>query len=229
MSRYTTQLKFLVEYYTPELEGERMKNRINSSLPKIFDFDYPIWDESYKEVLERKIVMRYLMKEICITPVEVWKLFLEERLNSIMPYYIERYKTVQKEFDWLIDMENTDEYNSNSKREDVVNNVSRETSSNSSNTNSTTILSDMPQSTLNGMDYASNSQQDEGAIDSEISRNLNGDTTATNKQDESNKRVRKGLSGSRSKTQLNLEYRNSLINIDEEIVKELYDLFLLVY
>ena len=54
-------------------------------------------------------------------------------------------------------------------------------------------------------------------------------TNTTNTTNDIFTRNHKGLSGSKSRTQLNLEYRQSLINIDKMVIEELKDLFMLIY
>lgn len=110
MSTYTTQLRWIVEQYTYDNADKTLSERINLALPKLFDFDYPIWSETYRTTLERKIVMHYINKEIGLETVALFKLYLEERLNLIMPYYNSLYETVVKSYDYLVDIDYTETY-----------------------------------------------------------------------------------------------------------------------
>lgn len=110
MSTYTTQLRWIVEQYTYDNADKTLSERINLALPKLFDFDYPIWQEGYRTTLERKIVMHYINKEIGLETVALFKLYLEERLNLIMPYYNSLYETVAKSYDYLVDIDYTETY-----------------------------------------------------------------------------------------------------------------------
>ena len=61
----------------------------------LFDFDYPIFDEMYRPVLEKKIINRYYFREIGLETVAQFKHFLRTRLNEIMPFYNRQYLALQ--------------------------------------------------------------------------------------------------------------------------------------
>lgn len=69
--------------------------------PKIFDFEYPIFDEDYRPLLEKAILKRYYTRRICCPDLWRWKLYLDSKLNEIMPYYNELYKSALMELDPL--------------------------------------------------------------------------------------------------------------------------------
>lgn len=247
MSNYTTQVRWLVEMNSTE--GIPISQRITESLPKIFNFQYPIWSENYRRILERKIIMHYFNKEICSETVGLWKIYLEERLNLIMPYYNEMYKTVSINYEWLEDVNETETYggvkNSSglttgkSNQNDNVVSKSIEDSTGTNNGINKNLKSDTPQANYGGLDYATeleentdtNSTTNNVTNNSNSSNNSTSDMTSTssNNLKDDYTRVRKGLNGSHTKTQLNDEYRKSLINIDKKIIEELYDLFMLIY
>lgn len=110
MSKYTTQVRFICEKYAGLSESASVTNVndiISASLPKIFDFDFPIWDQNYKRVLCAKILRHYYTREIGCETVGLWKLRLETKLNEIMPYYNKRYETTVYEFNPLYDVDYT--------------------------------------------------------------------------------------------------------------------------
>lgn len=259
MSKYTTQIRFIVEMNSQE--GLPITQRIDQALPSIFDFNYPIWNNEYKRILEKKIIMHYFNKEICFETVGLWKFYLEERLSLIMPYYNELYTTVSNKYEWLEDINVTENFegdkNSSGNVKDnttgkVTDNGQDSTTSSINETNSLNgtktgkdLKSDLPQANYQGLDYGtelhdtsstdnetntheatSNSTVDKNNT-TDTSSNSNTDTTSTTKDIFT--RTHKGLNGSKSKTQLNIEYRQSLINIDKMVIEELYDLFMLIY
>lgn len=94
MSKYTTEVRYICEHYAglEESEGfEGVEEVIKKSREKIFDFSYPIFDESYRELLETKILTHYYTREIGLETVGLWKHFLKMRMNEIMPYYNKLY------------------------------------------------------------------------------------------------------------------------------------------
>lgn len=80
----------LVEKYGT---GETITAKISSSLSDIFDFTFPMYDETYRTVLETKIVKRYYSRELNELDEELWKLRIDAKLNEIMPLYNQRYAT----------------------------------------------------------------------------------------------------------------------------------------
>lgn len=110
MSTYTTELRFICE----ELAGlDKSKDYpdVNSIItiarPKIFNFSYPIFDENYKSVLEHKILKHYYTREIGAETYGLWHLWLDERMNLLMPYYNQLYKSELLEFNPFYDVDLT--------------------------------------------------------------------------------------------------------------------------
>lgn len=102
MSSYTTELRFICERCAEKemsVGQTKVKDVISASAPVIFDFDFPIFDESYRSVLEHKILRHYYFYEIGLETYGLWKVQLETKLNEIMPYYNQLYKSELLEFD----------------------------------------------------------------------------------------------------------------------------------
>lgn len=127
MSKYTTEVRYICEVNAglSESEGyDSMNEIIANSRAKIFDFSYPIFDESYKPTLETKILKHYYTREIGLETVGQWKHFLDMRLNEIMPYYNKLYESELIEFNPLYDVDYTKE-GTHSDNEDRTDNDSR--------------------------------------------------------------------------------------------------------
>ena len=113
MSKYTTEVRFICESNAGLVESEGYKSInqiITDAIPKIFDFDFPIFDETYRSVLERKILKHYYTREICSETVGLWKHFLSTRLNEIMPYYNKLYQSELLSFNPLYDVDLTKDH-----------------------------------------------------------------------------------------------------------------------
>lgn len=96
MSVYTMELRVAMEALTGATEKEEysgVDELISNARPLIFDFDYPIFDSSYKSILESKILKYYYFHEICDVPLARWKLMLDNKMNEIMPYYNQLYSS----------------------------------------------------------------------------------------------------------------------------------------
>lgn len=121
MSKYTTELRFICETSAGLTDSEgytSTRDIIEKSRAKIFDFDYPIFDENYRSVLETKIIKHYYTREIAAETVGLWKLWLDERMNNIMPYYNQLYKSELLEFNPLYDTDITTDSNRKIKHEE---------------------------------------------------------------------------------------------------------------
>lgn len=96
MAKYTTEVRTICENYAnlKKSEGYNSVQKIlNDSWDKVFDFDFPIFDENYREPLCKKILKHFYTKEIGEETVGLWKLRLDDRMNEIMPYYNKLYES----------------------------------------------------------------------------------------------------------------------------------------
>ena len=79
MSKYTTELRFICEKaagYDNSAGYNFVDETVTKAAPVIFDFDFPMFDESYRLPLERKILKHYYTREISAETVGLWKLWL---------------------------------------------------------------------------------------------------------------------------------------------------------
>lgn len=133
MSKYTVELRYICETMAgleASVGGDDVDQVIQNAIPSIFNFSFPIFDESYRNVLETKILMHYYTREIAHETVGLWKLKLNTKLNEIMPYYNQLYKSELLDFNPLYDVDITRSHVRDS-------NGTRDTE-NRSNTDSTT-------------------------------------------------------------------------------------------
>lgn len=111
MSKYTTEVRYICENACGLNESvgfNEINDIIIQSAPKIFNFDFPIFDEEYRLPLEVKILRTYYTREICEETVGLWKLRLQTKLCNIMPYYNQLYKSALLEFDVFADVDYTE-------------------------------------------------------------------------------------------------------------------------
>lgn len=109
MSEYTTEIRWIVEKESGIESGNitDINNAIRIAAPKIFNFDFPIFDEAYRLPLETKILRHYYTREISEETVALWKLRLQDSLCMIMPYYNQLYKSELLQFNPLYDVDVT--------------------------------------------------------------------------------------------------------------------------
>ena len=121
MSKYTTEVRYVCQMYADEPEKNDyvdIDEVISKAQNKVFS-NYPIFDENYRAYLNGKILKHYYTREICEETVGLWKLRLATRMEEIMPYYNELYKTTLLKFNPLYDVDVTTEHSgSNSSNSD---------------------------------------------------------------------------------------------------------------
>nr|DAU03927.1 MAG TPA: Lower collar protein [Caudoviricetes sp.] len=150
MSKYTTEVRFICETAAGLRESEGLssvKQILTAAVPKVFDFDFPIFDESYRNVLETKILRHYYTREIGLETVGLWKLKLETKLNEIMPYYNQLYKSELLEFNPFYDVDLTRDHKLT--REETATQKGTVNTTEDSNTNESTTQDTTSDSTIN--------------------------------------------------------------------------------
>ena len=113
MSKYTTELRFNCETLAESessLGYDNITTVIEKARPLLFNFDYPIFDNAYKSVLETKIIKHFYTQEIGFETVGLFKLKLDTKMNEIMPYYNQLYKSELLKFNPLYDTDITTEH-----------------------------------------------------------------------------------------------------------------------
>lgn len=205
---------------------------IKTLIDNNFDFkmtSYPIFDEEYRETLNNNILFHYYENEIGFETAPLFRFYLNQKLNEIMPYYNELYNAQklllnQGNLFKNVDLEET--FNR-------VNDTTTNTTSNSTNSgisNNKNLYQDTPQGkiTLNDIDnqeWATNVTFDKNETNNTINDNTNG--TANNTENYIKKII--GNNGNKYNIEILKEIKNNLMNIDLMIINELNDLFMQIF
>ena len=235
MSKYTTEVRYIVENASglgASVGYASVNELIKASLNKIFDFDFPIFDEAYRSVLETKILKHYYTREIGLETVGLWKLKLDTRLNEIMPYYNQLYKSQLLEFNPFYDVDITRTRkgkNEGTRKETANGNGKQEING---NTTTKDRYSDTPQGALTGLEndeYMSSARlvDDNNSSNSKTDYNSSSNSVLQN-TDEYLETV-KGKQGTKDYSSLLMIYRETFLNIDMQIIDELSDLFMNIW
>lgn len=110
MSKYTTEVRYICEVAAGlevSADYKGVEDVIKKALPVVFDFSFPIFDENYRSVLETKILKHFYTREIGLETVGLWKLKLDTKLNEIMPYFNQLYKSQLYAFNPFYDVDLT--------------------------------------------------------------------------------------------------------------------------
>ena len=120
MSRYTIELRYLIEgNYDLGLK------------------DYPIFDESYREQLNNKIIQHYYFREIGFETEALFKNRLNQKMNEIMPYYNQMYESSKLKIDPLSTIDLEEVFSRKSKTTGEGTSSTSGTGNNTNNFNST--------------------------------------------------------------------------------------------
>ena len=203
---------------------------------KVFDFNYNFYDEQHKEEFEEKFINYYMFNEIGFETVVRFKHYLKEKLNRIAPYYEQLYKTelrcLEGDIDFMLNKDLHETIN-------VTGNNTSNVTTNDSNTSTTSATSlnnskesyldngnaslDLTDGNLTGI----NETTGQGNTTNTVSGNSSSDTTNNNNQQ--TELISKGNIGVTSSAELLKQWRQILINIDEMIIEECRDLFMMIY
>lgn len=226
LSKYTTELRYICEVYAgfDHSQNYPVTQIIEAALPKIFDFPFPIFAESHRKELERKIIKHYYTREIGEETVALWKLKLDDKLNMIMPYYNQLYALAAKDIDIFNDVDYVREGNRSGENAFTDNAAAN----GSGSANSLDAYSDTPQGGLNDLEtleYLTNARTVTGSNSTTETRN----TTHSGEDSEEHYERVHGKMGTKSYTELIMEAREAILNIDADIVNALSDLFMNIY
>lgn len=230
MSRYTIELRYLIEgNYDLGLKN------------------YPIFDESYREQLNNKIIQHYYFREIGFETEALFKNRLNQKMNEIMPYYNQMYESSKLKIDPLSTIDLEEVFSRKSKTTGEGTSSTSGTGNNTNNFNSTDTtdygkiskFSDIAQAQTTPNEILNDKYLTSATVDDGQDKNTN---TGTNKSqtesttsgtstdernlDEDTTLTRKGNNGTASESELLNMYRETFLNIDMMVIEDLSDLFL---
>lgn len=197
---------------------------IKSLIDNNFDFkmnNYPIFDENYRNTLNNNILYHYYENEIGFETASLFRFYLNQKLNEIMPYYNELYKVQKKIIDENLLLNN-------------VNLTERLTGSNTTNTNSTSqssnkgknLFQDTPQGEISNTEI----DDQKWATNLTLNNNLINDTSnATGSGTNEYLKTIVGNNGGKFNIDVLNDIKNKLMNIDLMIINELNDLFMGIF
>ena len=230
---------------------------IKTLIDNDFDFQmttYPIFDESYRNVLNQKILNHYYESEIGFETAALFRFYLNTKLNEIMPYYNELYKAQKNLIDnnLLLNNVNLEERlagsNTNNTTDNTTNNTttsgqSSSTSTSSGTNNGKNVFQDTPQgSVLNQtLDdaslYATNVTLDRNTSSNTITDSSTNSGSAANTISKTgtlngtNSYIKTitGNNGGRFNIDLLKDIEEKLMNIDLMVINQLNDLFMGIF
>lgn len=199
--------------------------------------DYPIYNEEHRETLNNMIINHYLMSEIGQETPELFRIYLNNTMNEIMPRYNLMYKALdeyyaQQSLLGNIDLTTTETISGTNNQT----NSGTDTVKNYINQSGKNIRMDTPQGELALQDIDA---QTVYATEASLSKAIaNGDDNKTVTEhgaiiDSTNSQTRTnhvhGNNGGKYSLDIINQMNDSIYNIDAQIIKELQPLFFGLY
>ena len=226
MAKYSILLKDYIDLINEDNKSGKtsINDKIEFARSYIFNFNYTLWDDTYKPVLETKILKHFYMSEIGFETTELWQLKLEILINEITPEINELYKSTNLDFNILENYRISE----NAKRSNDSKQTGNTQNNSNANNNQLSRFSDTPQgnidfnSDLSGYATSLTKNQDESTSNDVSS------TNQTINTDEDYERVVFGNTGG-SYASLIRDFREVILNIDLIVIDRLKQLFMLIY
>lgn len=242
MSRYTTEVRYICESLAgldKSVGYSNVNEVIEKSRNRIFP-PFEIFDESYRSVIETKILKYFYTREIGCETFGLWQLRLDAKLSVIMPYYNKLYKAINIDIPVIENVNMNVEHNIGRNADTKVNDNTDITASSNTATNTTASAkirhSDTPQGSLKNLEaneYMSDAtlsdttQAVNSNTNSSSNSKSNSDTNA--KSTEEYAEHRWGKEGTITYISMVNEYIEKMKNIDAMLIRELEDLFLQIW
>lgn len=244
MSKYTTEVRFICESKSGLSESKgfgSVDEVLNGSWDKIFTSKVNFFDEEYRGVLCKKILKHYYLREIGCETVGIWLLWMNTKLEEIMPYYNKLYESELIKFNPMYDVDwnrkgnKTGNESGSGSRSTSGNNSGTNTQSGTSSNTRKDLYSDTPQGALTGVEsetYLTNARK----VSDSGETGVNGSTTgsyedsesSSNKVDTTEDYVESvsGKQGGSSYSKLLNEFRETFLNIDMQVIEEFDEMFM---
>lgn len=213
---------------------------IKTLIDNNFDFqldEYPIFDENYRNTLNQNILYHYYENEIGFETAPLFRFYLKQKLNEIMPYYNELYKVQKKLIDENLLLNNvniTENLQGTNTNNTSTSASSQSNSSNSGTSNNKNLFLDTPQGdeykgTINDTNYATNVTFDNNSTNNTIQDTSSNSGTANVSGTNAYIKTIIGNNGAKFNIDVLNDIKNKLMNIDLLIINELNDLFMQIF
>lgn len=231
MSKYTTELRFLITTYLnkePPITVSEIREDCRNAASFVLGV-YPLFNDEYRDALGEKILYHFYTREIGFETAFLFLQKINEKMNLVMPYYNKLYESELLKFNPLEDASETIEHEEHYTNTDRSDRKDSSSTTVQSDTSSVQKYSDTPQGSI------ANLQQDRyltnATIDSSDANQVTGVISSSGadsegKNDGKYTTKRSGKSGSNTFSAMLKEYRETFLNIDQMIMAELEPLFM---
>ena len=222
MAKYTTTIKnyltskLMIDNPNEDVESWGYTKIIEQGMKYVFDFDYPIFDEAYRNILQTKILKNYYVREIAHETIGLFKMRLDNQLNISMEYFNQLYESAKIQIEPLNDYSIKEELDRNGSQSGTVKDDGK------SSSNGKEVFYQYPQTELSGnKDYATTMTTNEDSI--------NTNNTNTKDLKTTDNYIKNILGNKLPQSDLLEKYRKTFINIDEQVINSLDNLFFMLW
>lgn len=186
--------------------------------------DYPIYDEAHREVLNNLIKNTYMTREIGSESIDLWVHRLRTKMFQIMPFYNQLYESETLKFDPISSMLIKSKAERTATGEETAD--SKVLSGGTSASESRAVNSSLPSVELSGDgDYATDMTDSNGKTVNQSENDQK--STGNSKASEDTASETSGYQG--DPNALLASHRETILNIDLDIVHELRFMFMTVW
>lgn len=224
MSKYTTEVRFICEQKAglDESTGSTDADTVLAgSWNKIFTTTCEFFNEDYREIICRKILKHYYTREIGCETVGLWQLWMNRKLEEIMPYYNQLYISAELKFNPFHDVD----YRREGNRDNDGQSHGWGTTSNVDENTQRDLYSETPQGALNGVETETYLTDARKITDNGLHSGSFDNENETNTTEKYAERIVGKMGGGNYSKMLN-DYRTTLLNIDMQVIEEFSDLFM---
>lgn len=206
MSKYTITIKDIVNNYNL-FDNKTIDEKLDYARSYLFDFNYPIIDDVTKKRIEIAILKHYYYREIAFETVGMFKIKLNDRLNLIMNRYNALYQKQDLTLSPYVNSYLKEYGDSNGNSSSNTNNEDWQTTSDTPSG----ILNDLKEGKYSSMAVLSTA-----------------DDKTTNSNTNNYTRNVESINGM-TYAEAFRNYYDNIISIDEELVNEFSDLFMVIW
>lgn len=212
MAKYSTELRRIIESRTEEevlswFQDYELSDYLTDEEIAVIE-ERGTWS---KEKLARKIVDHYYVREIGFETVGLFKHQVKVAMQEIMEEKLPLIYSASIEYDPLVNVNFTESYTGSN------------SGSSTSNSEGLTVNSDTPQGQINKANVLA------GTYASSTSGTDMDDTTTTSGSETYTKTTRGNSGVSATSQKMVQQYRENIIMIDRDIIKDLSSLFMSIY
>lgn len=183
---------------------------------------YPIFDEEYRSVLNNKIIEHYAFREIGLETPALFARFMNRKMCEIMVYYNQLYKSELLPIQALTRLDYSEEYDR----------TGTAASDSTARADGTGTSRDVSSNTPQGLLSMPSIENEVYATNAMIGKTTSGSTSsANNKTDSTDHYIKRivGNNAGRTDAQMLKEFRETLLNIDMQVIEELEPLFMQIW